>query len=80
MMILIMIIITIIIITTIIITIIIKTIIILIIIIIIILVIISNNNINSKEYLGDVFRPAKKLALRTCSAVPCFSNSVRRSY
>ena len=79
MIIVIMIIITIIIITTIIITIIIKTIIILI-IIIIILVIISNNNINSKEYLGDVFRPAKKLALRTCSAVPCFSNSVRRSY
>ena len=78
MIIVIMIIITIIIITTIIITIIIKTIIIL--IIIIILVIISNNNINSKEYLGDVFRPAKKLALRTCSAVPCFSNSVRRSY
>ena len=75
MIIVIMIIITIIIITTIIITIIIKTI-----IIIIILVIISNNNINSKEYLGDVFRPAKKLALRTCSAVPCFSNSVRRSY
>ena len=49
-------------------------------IIIIILVIISNNNVNSKEYLGDVFRPAKKLALRTCSAVPCISNSVRRTY
>ena len=47
---------------------------------IIITIIISNNNINSKEYLGDVFRRVKKLALRTCSAVPCILNSVRRTH
>ena len=40
----------------------------------------SNDNINSKEYLGDVFRRVKKLALRTCSAVPCILNSVRRTH
>ena len=35
----------------------------------------SNDNINGKEYLGEVFRSVNKLALRTCSAVPCILNS-----
>ena len=40
----------------------------------------KDNNSNSKEYLGEVFRSVNEFALRTCAAVPCILNSIRRSY
>ena len=40
----------------------------------------SNDNINSKEHLGEAFRSVNELALSTCSAVPCILYSIRRTY